>query len=81
MSERIEIVPLDPVYNNYWKCYLNVLIAQGVETKKRYKLCRNDGKLFSRSADLPNEMRVAKGLEPYTYEATDIEIVEVSNDG
>lgn len=73
--------PIIPIkeYNDYWKCDLNVYRKE--INGKRYKVRRNDGELFDEAKDLPNEMRVAKGLEPYTYTATDIEIDEVTNDG
>jgi hypothetical protein len=63
-------------YSDFWKCNLITTYAED-GNGKHYYIRRNDGVEFSEAADLPNEMRVAKGLEPYTYEATDIEVEEV----
>lgn len=75
---EIELIKPEKVYNDFWKCDLNVY--RWIVNGKRYKVRRNDGELFEEAKDLPNEMRVAKGFEPYTYTATDIEIEEVKNE-
>ncbi len=65
-------------YSDFWGCDLITTYAADTETGKLYKIRRNDDVEFSEATDLPNEMRVAKGLPEYTYTATDIEIVEVT---
>ena len=64
-------------YNDFWGCDLITTYAKDDETGKLYKIRRNDGELFDEAKDLPNEMRVAKGLEPYLYQLTDILIEDI----
>lgn len=65
-------------YSDFWGCDLITTYAADAETGTRYYIRCNDGVEFGEAVDLPNDIRLQKGLPEYTYTPTDIPIEEVT---